>query len=187
MRTPSLVLAAVAVVYCGTSITLLAGQSEPQAPLPANVQDMRATILAAVHSGKLEDLAPAIEQNELPPEFGATDKAGRALAQLKSLSADGSGRDLLAVLGNVLETQPAKLPIGRDAENNSVYVWPGLSERPLDQLTPAEHVALLKLMPLEDAKAMIEHKKWTWWRLAIGADGTWLTFLKPVPKPAASK
>ncbi len=190
------VLAASAVVYYGSSITVLADEPAgaaaklptvtlaPKPPvaaeLPANVRDMRDMILAAVHSGKIEDLEPAISQNELPPEFGS-DAAGDAVAQLKALSADGSGRDILAALGNVLETEPARLPIGQDHENNIVFVWPGLSERPLEQLTPGEEVQLLRLMPLSEANALRDGKKWTWWRLAIGSDGTWLTFMKPKP------
>ena len=31
-------------------------------------------------------------------------------------------------------------------------------------------------MPVADARAIIKSKKWTWWRIAIGADGTWHTF-----------
>jgi hypothetical protein len=196
MRTVTLVLAAAAVVYCGTPITLLAGQPAQPSPttlvgsnasLPRNVQEMRDMILAAVHSGTIDDLAPAIEHNPMPPTFGAQD-AGGTLAQLKSLSADGSGRDLLAVMANILDQEPAQLPIGRDAENNIVYVWPSVSERPLDQLTPAEHVLVLRLMSPIEAKAMIDNKEWSWWRLAIGADGRWLTFMKAsLSKPAASK
>jgi hypothetical protein len=190
MRTSSVVLAASLIVYCGTSITLLADQDATPAQvkaspatnteLPPNVREMREMILAAVHSGKLEDLAPAIEQNELPPEFGS-DAKGDAIAQLKSMSVDGSGVDLLALLGDFLDTEPAKLPIGRDHENNIVFVWPGLSERPLDQLTPAEQVTLYRLMSSSEAKALIGNTKWPWWRLAIGSDGTWLTFMKPKP------
>ena len=189
-RSLALVLAASAVVHCTSSITVLAGSPDTSASaaaaLPTNVRDMRDMILVAVRSGNIEDLAPAIEQNELPPEFGS-DAPGGAIAQLKALSVDGSGRDLLAILADVLETEPAKLPIGRDHENNIVYVWPGLSEKPLDQLSAAEHVALLRLMSPTEAKAMIDLKNWTWWRLAIGADGTWLTFMKSNVKSKSSK
>jgi hypothetical protein len=197
-RTPLVVVVASLVVYCGTPITVFADEAASPVPktsatqqhstveasvqLPNNVVEMRDMILAAVQSGRIEDLEPAVALNELPPEFGS-DATGGPMAELRALSIDGSGRDLLAVLGNLLASDPVPLPIGRDTENNIVFVWPGLSERNLDQLTAAEEVALLRLMPQAGATAMKKEKKWTWWRLAIGADGTWLTFMKP----AASK
>ncbi len=100
------------------------------------------------------------------------------MQHLKKLSADGEGREILAALANILAMDPAKVALGRDLENTAVYVWPYLAERPLDKLTPREEVDLYRLMPAAQAKAMREAKKWTWWRLAIGADGTWYTLQK---------
>jgi hypothetical protein len=138
---------------------------------------MRDAILAAVHSGAIEDLRHAVEWNELRPDFG--EKAGTdGIAHLKSLSGDGEGREILAALGEILALPPAKLSIGPDVENSAVYVWPYLAEMPLAALTPAQEVDLYRLMTPAAAKTMREKKKWTWWRLAIGADGTWLTFKK---------
>ena len=145
--------------------------------LPVNVASMRDMILSAAHSGRIEDLQLAIDQNELPPEMGA-EQGTELIAHLRRNSADGAGRETLALLHNLLHSDPALLPIGRDAENNGVYVWPAIAEADLSKLTPAQEVALYRLMPVSEAKAMIAAKKWTWWRLAIGADGTWLTFLK---------
>jgi hypothetical protein len=34
-------------------------------------------------------------------------------------------------------------------------------------------------MPPAAVKMMREGKKWTWWRLAIGADGTWHSLKRP--------
>ena len=39
-------------------------------------------------------------------------------------------------------------------------------------------VELLQLVGPAEAKAMREKKKWTWWRLTIGADGTWHSLKK---------
>jgi len=69
-------------------------------------------------------------------------------------------------------------PFGQDLENNIIYVWPYLAEVELDKLTPAQEVDLLRLVGAAEAKAMREKKKWTWWRLTIGADGTWHSFKK---------
>ncbi len=148
-----------------------------EAPLPSHVYEMREMIMTAVRSGRIEDLTTAIDWNEMPPELGAAIGAD-PIDHLRKLSADGAGREILAVLDNLLQSAPAVLPIGLDAENNSVYVWPAVSEAKLDQLTPAQEVALYRLMPVVQAKALQAAKKWTWWRLAIAADGTWLTFMK---------
>ena len=149
-----------------------------QGKLPANVAEMRDAILAAAHSGDVEELKTAIEWNELKPDFGS-EAGSDPIAYWKRISADGQGREILAALANLLSLAPAELPFGKDAENNAIYVWPYLAERPLDKLSPAEEVDLYRLMPPATAKTMREKNKWTWWRLSIGADGTWHTFTRP--------
>jgi len=145
--------------------------------LPPNVIEMREQILAAVHAGDVAELKGAIEWNEIKPDFGEAANAD-PIAHWKKISADGQGREVLAVLANLLALPPARLAIGKDPENTMVYVWPYLAELPLDGLTPAEEVDLYRLVPPATAKAMRDAKKWTWWRVAIGADGTWHTFRK---------
>jgi hypothetical protein len=155
-----------------------AGQTQAKAPpLPAPVADMRDAILAAAHTGRIEELAVPLDWNELKPDLG-TAPGEDLIAHLKKISGDGEGRELLAVLANILEMKPAALPLGRDIENNTIYVWPYLAESKLEALTPSEQVDLLRLMTPEQAKAMRDAKKWTWWRLTIGADGTWHSFKK---------
>jgi hypothetical protein len=145
--------------------------------LPAPVEEMRQGILAAARSGRIDDLIVPYEWNEIKPDLAEKDVED-PIAYWKKISGDGEGREVLAVLANILEMRPAELPLGRDLENNIIYVWPYLAEAKLDQLTPAEEVDLLRLVPPEQAKAMKKAKKWTWWRLAIGADGTWHSFKK---------
>ena len=145
--------------------------------LPGPVEEMRQGILAAAHSGRIEDLIVPYDWNEMKPDL-AKENVDDPVAYWKKVSADGKGREILAVLANILEMRPAELPLGRDLENNIIYVWPYLAESKLDKLTPAEEVDLLRLVPPETAKAMKKAKKWTWWRLSIGADGTWHSFRK---------
>jgi len=145
--------------------------------LPQNVADMREQILAAVLAGDVAELKDAIAWNEIKPDFGEKANAD-PIAHWKSISADGQGREVLAILANLLALAPARLAIGKDPENTLVYVWPYLAELPLESLTPAEEVDLYRLMPPAGANTMRAGKKWTWWRIAIGADGTWHTFRK---------
>lgn len=145
--------------------------------LPQSVIDMREMILAAVHAGDISMLEDAIEWNEILPDFGPEGQAD-PIGYWKRTSADGQGREVLAVLANLLALPPARLAIGRDPENAIVYVWPYLSEVLPHALSPAEEVELYRLVPVAEARAMLAAKKWSWWRIAIGADGTWHTFRK---------
>jgi hypothetical protein len=194
---PVLVLAVLCIVYDGTSAALerrgpaneadartevvprkkLPKPGEDTGPLPAPVEEMRQAILAAAHSGNIEDLRVPLDWNELKPEVAAP--AGEdPIVYWKRTSGDGNGREILAVLADILSMRAAELPLGKDLENNIIYVWPYLAEAKLDQLTPAQEVDLLRLVSPAEAKAMREKKKWTSWRLTIGADGTWHSFKK---------
>ena len=153
------------------------GEQAYTGKLPGNVEEMREHILAAVQAGDISELKTAIEWNELKPDFGDEAKDD-PIAYWKKISADGEGRETLAAVANILALPPARLAIGKDPENNLVYVWPYLAERPLGGLSPSEQVDLYRLVPPAAAKSMQEKKKWAWWRLAIGADGTWYTFRK---------
>ena len=70
------------------------------------------------------------------------------------------------------------LPVGRDVENNRLYVWPRFAEVGIGQLTQAERDAVQRLVPAEVREAMANSGRYLWWRLVIGADGTWHAFVK---------
>lgn len=140
--------------------------------LPAPVIEMREAILAAVRSGRIEDLTTAIELNEIKPAFGDAAEAD-PIAYLKKASADGEGREVLAALGNILDAGYAIVPAGSDIENNRIYVWPYFAEMGVKALTPAQDVELLRLVPAERHKEMIAAGKYAFWSVGIGADGVW--------------
>jgi hypothetical protein len=143
--------------------------------LPAPVEDMREAILSAVRSGRIEELRHAWELNELKPELGVA-SVGDAIAHWKQISGDGEGREILAALAEILDAGYVVLPLGRDLENNRLYVWPYFAEVPLDKLSPVQEVELLRLVPPAVAKEMRTAGKYTHWRIVIGADGTWHSF-----------
>lgn len=144
------------------------------ASLPEPVAAMRNAILAAARSGEIENMRTPLEWNELKPEI-ATTVVADPIAYWKQKSADGQGRQILAVLAEILEGPPARIGQGTAGER---YVWPDLAERDPAALTPPQHVQLLRLVSPDEAKAMRAHKRWTWWRLSIGADGTWHSFIR---------
>jgi hypothetical protein len=145
--------------------------------LPIPVQEMRESILSAVRAGRIEELRHAYDLNELKPDLGAG-PTNDPIAHWKKISGDGEGREILAALAEILETGYVALPLGRDLENNRVYVWPYFAEVPLDKLNPAQEVELLRLVPPAAAKEMKKNRRYAHWRIAIGADGTWHSFRK---------
>jgi hypothetical protein len=147
------------------------------AKLPVQVAEMRSMILAAVERGDIAELRTAIEVNEMKPDFGAVHGTD-PIAHLKSLSGDGEGREVLAILSRMLDSPWAAIPGGRDIENNRLYVWPHFAEVPLTPLSPADEVQLYRLITPAELKQMRETKRWSWWRLAIGADGVWHSFVR---------
>jgi hypothetical protein len=100
------------------------------------------------------------------------------IAHWKKISGDGEGREVLAALAEILEAGYVVLPLGRDLENNRIYVWPYFAEVPLDKLTPGQEVELLRLVPPAAAAGMKAARKYTSWRIAVGADGTWHSLRK---------
>jgi hypothetical protein len=145
--------------------------------LPAAVEEMRDGILAAVKSGRIEDLQVPIAWNELPPAF-AKEATPNPIDYFKKQSGDGEGREILAIMASVLAAGFATVPTGKDVENNRLFVWPRFAELPLDKLSPEDEVELYRLVTPAMVKLMREQKKWTWYRLVIGADGTWHSFSK---------
>lgn len=145
--------------------------------LPVQVAEMHEAILAAAQSGRIKELLVPIQWNELPPNFGPID-ASKPIPEFKKLSVDGDGTEILAILAKLLQMPYAVIRQGRDVENNKIYVWPYLAELPLKKLTPEQKVDLLQIIPRTDYKAMQESGKYAYWRIAIGADGTWHEFVK---------
>ena len=136
---------------------------------------MREAILEAVQSGSIDDLRVAVDLNELKPELAAGPVAD-PVAFWKTLSVDGNGRDILAVLGKLFDMPYATQPLGKDPENTSLYIWPGFADRALDKLSADEEAQLASLETAEKIAVMKAGGRYTGWRVMIGADGVWHTF-----------
>lgn len=136
--------------------------------LPAGVQRMREAILAAAASGDIANLREALEMNELMPLIDGA-KPQDPIKAWQAASVDGSGRDVLALLWDMLLLPPAKI-----SRANSVrYVWPYFAELPLDGLRPREIVSLYRLAPAAEVALMLEQRRYSFYRLTMGEDGTW--------------
>jgi len=141
--------------------------------LPVLVRRMYDAILEAAQSGHVEKMLPVLESNELMPKvsFGGENDP---IQFWKQESGDKKGREILAILVNIL-----KMPFVRtDAGSaNEMYIWPYLAEADLEKLSPAQEVDLYRLVRPQEANAMKEFGGYIWYRLGIGRDGTWHFFV----------
>ena len=141
--------------------------------LPERVRAMRDAILEAARTGDIEEMRPVLESNELMPNvsFGG---AKDPIAYWKESSGDKKGREILAILVEILEMPFVRLAKGT---SNEMYVWPYLAELDLEKLTPEQEVDLYRLVKPVELKSMREFGGYIWYRLGIGPDGTWHFFV----------
>ena len=74
------------------------------ATLPTPVRRLREQILKAAASGDIEQMRPIIDANGEPPAFSYNDIGDDPVEYLRSLSTDPEGREILAVLSEMLES-----------------------------------------------------------------------------------
>ncbi len=141
--------------------------------LPEPVKKMRERILEAARSGNIDAMHPIVEMNELKPtvSFGG---ANDPVAYWKQTSGDGQGREIMAIMIEILQMPYARTDAGT---SNEMYVWPYLAVLPLDKLTPSQQVDLYRLMTPDEAKTMKEFGGYIHYRLGIGREGTWHFFV----------
>ena len=141
--------------------------------LPKPVQRLREQLIDAAKSGEIEKLRPILEANEVPPtlSFGSIDDP---IEYLKSVSGDGDGHEILAILLEVLESGFVHTDIGTPQE---MFVWPYFFSYPADSLTPQQRVELFTILTAGDFEDMKVFGAYIFYRVGIGPDGTWHYFV----------
>jgi hypothetical protein len=144
-----------------------------EADMPEAVRQMRARLMDAARSGDIEQLRRLMKaQPEMPwVSFG---DPGDPIEYLKALSSDVEGREILAILLEVLESGFVNVEPGTPDE---LYVWPYFAQYPLDALTPSQLVELFTLLTAADYEDMRSYGGYTFFRVGIAPDGRWLFFL----------
>lgn len=191
MALAALVAGAAAVVYVHNeasnalaaqgAATVMAAGTADQAPkalydfnaLPDPVKRMIEAIAEAAQSGEIEKMRPVLESNELKPMIAA-DYVDDPIAFWKKESADGSGRDVLAAMLNVMSAGYVRVGKGQD----EMYVWPYFAETGLSALTPAQEVELYRIVPPQLAAPMKKSGKYSYYKLGIAPTGVWHYFLR---------
>lgn len=141
--------------------------------LPDPVKRMLTQIAGAAESGNIEAMRPVFESNELKPMVSAS-FVDDPIAFWKKASADGTGRDVLAAMLNVLSSGYVRMGQGKD----EIFVWPYFAETDLAKLTPAQEVELYRIVPPELALAMKKSGKYSYYRLGVSPSGVWHYFLQ---------
>jgi hypothetical protein len=154
-----------------------ASQAIPQvsygdADLPPPVKELRQKLLAAIKTGELESLRPIITANGVTPELSGGD-SDDPIATLKLLAGDPKGREILAIMEDVLEAGYVHVDVGTPQE---AYVWPYFARFPLDKLSGPQMVELFRLITAGDFQEMQDKGVYSFFRLGIGPDGKWQFF-----------
>ncbi|WP_051631167.1 hypothetical protein [Afifella pfennigii] len=141
--------------------------------MPEPVRRTWRALRAAASSGDIEQLRPLIEAQQTPPAF-AFDKVGDPVEYLKALSGDAEGREILAILLEVLDA--GFLHVDRGTPNE-MYLWPYYARYPLDRLSPEQIVELFTLITAGDWQDIQSYGAYIFFRLGIDPDGRWHFFL----------
>lgn len=141
--------------------------------LPDPVKRMIERIAVAAETGEIETMRPVLESNELKPMVAAA-YVEDPIAFWKKQSADGSGRDVLAAMLNVMSSGFVRVGQGLD----EMYVWPYFAEADLSKLTAPQEVELYRLVAPPVALQMKQVGKYSYYRLGISPTGVWHYFLQ---------
>ncbi|HZP18596.1 MAG TPA: hypothetical protein VFB16_00155 [Bauldia sp.] len=141
--------------------------------LPPPVKRMRDQILEAAATGDIEKLRPVIAANGEEPQFSFND-IDDPIAYLKSLSGDPEGREILAILTEVLDAGYVHADEGTPDE---IYIWPYFARYPVDKLTPPQLVELFKLIYAGDFEDMKADGTYLFYRVGITPKGVWKYFV----------
>lgn len=141
--------------------------------LPDPVRQMRERIIAAAKTGSIEALKPLFGTGDSATEVGG-DADTDPITFLKSLSGDGEGREVLAILLDILDAGYVHLNAGTP---NEIYAWPYFFAYPIDKLTPQQTVELFRIMTAGDFEDMKSYGAYIFYRVGIAPDGRWRFFV----------
>jgi len=143
------------------------------ADLPEPVRLIRQLIMEAAATGDPEQLRAIMDAQAAPPSlsFGHIDDP---VTYLKSLSGDDGGREILAIIIEVLEAGYLHVDEGTPDET---YVWPYFARYPVEALSPQQLVELFKLVYAGDYADMLAYGYYLSYRIGIAPDGTWRYFI----------
>jgi hypothetical protein len=142
--------------------------------LPEPVQRMRQLIIEAAKTGSLEKLRPLLGTGPTETQLAISGAEGDPIDYLHSVSGDGEGQEVLAILLDVLDAGFVLMDPGTPEET---YVWPYFFTTPIDQLTAPQRVELFRIVTAGDYKDMKTFGGYNFYRVGITPDGEWKFFV----------
>lgn len=142
--------------------------------LPEPVKRMRVALVEAAASGDIERLRPLLTAGDNGTQVAVGDSPEDPIVALKGVSGDPDGREILAIILDILSTGAALVDKGTP---EAQYVWPYFAEKSLDNLSPPEQVELYRIVTASDVADMKEFGGYNFYRIGITPDGKWKFFV----------
>ena len=144
-----------------------------EADMPEPVREMRQKLIETAKSGDMEKLRALMKAQPQQPSVAFGDP-GDPIDYLKALAADADGREILAILLEVMQSGFVHSGAGTA---DDVYVWPYFAQYPIEALTPQQQVELFTLLTAADYEDMKSYGSYTFFRVGLAPDGRWLFFI----------
>lgn len=141
---------------------------------PEPVIRLRELIVEAAASGDIERLRALMKTKDGVTQVAIGDQPEDPVAALKALSGDAEGREILAILLDIMSTGFVHVDVGTPEE---AYIWPYFAERQLDSLSPPQIVELLRIVTAGDMADMKEFGGYNFYRIGISPSGEWKFFV----------
>ncbi|MEM7695345.1 MAG: hypothetical protein AAF318_12910 [Pseudomonadota bacterium] len=135
--------------------------------LPGAVASARNALMEAARAGEIEALRPVFDAQRAPPIVTPYENVPDAVAHLKRQSGDAAGREILAILLELLEG--GHVAVGEGSART--FVWPYFAEVPIGELKPRHFVELYRILTSIDVEEMERLGQYTFFRVGISADG----------------
>jgi hypothetical protein len=134
--------------------------------LPPAVAQTRRRLIEAARTGDIEALRPVFGAQKGAPVTGFS-AVEDPVAHLKRQSGDDAGREILAILIELLEA--GYVHVG--PSDGGTYVWPYFAEVPLDALRPRHYVEVYRILTAIDVEELQRMGRYTFFRVGISHDG----------------
>ena len=142
--------------------------------LPESARRMRELIVEAATTGEPDKLRPLLGAGPTATQLAFTQIDADPVEYLRSVSGDGEGLEILAILIDLLSSGFVRIEAGTPDET---YVWPHFAAMPLEGLTAPQKVELLRLVTAGDVEDMKAYGAYNFYRVGISPDGEWRFFM----------
>ena len=138
-----------------------------QDDLPEPVKALRKKLIDVAISGEIDKLKPLFEAFKEPPLL-SFDDIEDPIGFLKLSSGDGEGREILAIMLEVLQSGYVLRDKGKDGE---IFIWPYFVEIPPEELNPRQQVELFRIITAGDFEDMKDYGAYIFYRIGITPEG----------------